>query len=139
MVLNAHLQFYMILILLGITQILIFEEWKFINWFLRGIFWHWTILVWWPNIALWERILRHQRNWRIWNPPNLTGSLFVLLICITENTQVFNFSNSNFWPMPLSFLSNAPSLALLICCSLLLLPPSPSSHHSVSPAVISHK
>jgi hypothetical protein len=76
----------------------------------------------WQNIALREWMLCHQRNWRIWNPPNLIDRLFIRLICITKNTQVFNFSNGHFWPTPFPFLSNAPSLTLLIHCSLSLSP-----------------
>ncbi len=69
----------------------------------------------WQNIALWERMLWHQKNWRIWNPPNWIDNLFMALIFITENTLLFNFSNGHFWPTPLSFMSNTPSLTLLIC------------------------
>ncbi len=78
----------------------------------------------WQNILLWERMLQHQRNRRIWNPPNLIDSLFILLIHITKNTQVYNFSNSHFWPMPPPFLSNIPRLTPLIHCSLSLSPTS---------------
>jgi len=42
------------------------------------------------NIALWEQMLRHQKNWRIWNSPNLIDSLFVPLICVYKNTRVFH-------------------------------------------------
>jgi len=72
--------------------------------------------------------------------PRLIERLFVPLICITKNTQVFDFFNGHFWPMPFPFLSNAPSLSLslymLIRLSLSL---SPSTPHSVSPFVISNK
>ncbi len=96
------------------------------------------VLCW--DIVLWERMLRHQRNWRIWNPSNLIDSLFIKLICITKNTQVFNFSFGHFWPTPLPFLSNPPSLTLLICCSLSLsLSPSLLTPHSISPVTNSHK
>jgi hypothetical protein len=76
----------------------------------------------WLNIALWERMLWHQRNQRLWNPPNVIDSFFVLLICITRNTQVSIFSNSHFWPTSLPFLSSALSRTWLILCSLSLSP-----------------
>ncbi len=75
--------------------------------------------VWW-NMSLWERMLRHQRKLKNSKMPNLIDSLFVLLICIAKNTQVFNFNNGHLWPTPLSFLSNTMSLTPLIRCSLSL-------------------
>ncbi len=95
----------------------------------------------WRNIALWEWMLEHQKNPRIWNPPNIIDSLFILLICITKNTQVLDFSNGHFWPKTLPPLSYAPSLTLLICCSLsfslsFLLHQLPTLFSSI---VISHK
>ena len=95
--------------------------------------------LWW-NIALWERILRHQKNWRIWNPPNLIDSLFTLLICISNNTLVFYFSNGHFWPTLFLFLTNNPSLTPLIHCSFSLsLLPSPLLPTPVSPLEIWYK
>ncbi len=72
------------------------------------------------NMLSWEQMLQHLWNWRIWDPPNLIGSLFVLLICIDKNTQVFNFTYSHFWPTPFPFLTNALSLTSLIGCTVSL-------------------
>jgi len=72
------------------------------------------------NMLSWERMLRHQWNGRIWDPPDLIGSLFVILICIDKNTQVYNYTNSHFWPTLFQFLTNTLSLTLLICCPLSL-------------------
>ncbi len=58
--------------------------------------------VWW-NMSSREWMLRHQWNWRIWDPPNLIDSLFVLLICITKNTQVSIFTKGHFSPTPFPF------------------------------------
>ncbi len=82
----------------------------------------------WPKQAalmtyklwLWERMLQHARNWRIWNLPNLIDSLFVLLIPISKNTQVSFLTNDHFWTTPFPFLSSALCLTLLIRCSLSL-------------------
>ncbi len=87
-------------------------------------------ILWW-NIALWDWMLRHQKNWRIWNSPNLIDSLFILSSCFTKNTQMFNFSNCIFWPTPLPFLSNTPSLTLLNRCSLSLSPSLSICPHSI--------
>ncbi len=77
----------------------------------------------WQNMSSLEQILRHQWNCRIWDPPNLIDSLFVLLICIAKNTQVSIFTNCTHGiSMPFLFLSYAPSFTLLIRCSLSLSP-----------------
>jgi hypothetical protein len=75
-----------------------------------------------PNMSSSERALRHQQNWRIWDQPKLIGSWLVLLVCIDKNTQVFDFTNSHFWPSPSPFPTNTLSLTLLIHYSLSLSP-----------------
>jgi hypothetical protein len=84
-----------------------------------------------------EWMLRRQWNWRIWDSPYLIDSLFVLLVCITKNTQVSLFTNRHFQPTAFPLLSNTPSLTRLICCSLSL--SSPLTPHSVFICCSSHK
>ncbi len=88
------------------TITLCYKEWHFITMV--------KVYIVWQNLSSWEWILRHQRDGRIQDPPSLIDSLFVLLICITKNTQVSIFTNGHFQPMPFPFLSYAPSLTLLI-------------------------
>jgi hypothetical protein len=84
-------------------------------------------------------MLECQRNWRIWNPPNLIESLFIQLIWVAKNTQVSNFSNVPFWPTPLPLLSNTPSITLLIRCSLAFSHSSINSPTLFLPVVFAHK
>ncbi len=95
-------------------------------------FWYGTCVSSWEslrwNMSSWEQMLRHQWNRRIWDPPKMIDSLWILLICWAQNTQVSFFPNGHFQPMPFPFLSNSPSLTLLIHCSLSLSPFSFSPH-----------
>ncbi len=72
------------------------------------------------NMLSWEQMLRHQWSLRFLDPPDLIDGLIVLLICIDKNTQVYNYTNSHFWPTLFQFLTNTLSLTLLICCPLSL-------------------
>ncbi len=98
--------------------------WSLVNLSLENILW-WIIV-------LWEWMLRHHKTQEFLNPPNFDWQL----IRITKNTQVLNFSNSHVWPTPFPLLSNAPLLSPFIHWSLSL---SPSTPHSCSPVMISHK
>ncbi len=59
-----------------------------------------------------EWILWQQIDRRIWNPSHFDWQLFVLLICIDKNTQVFNFTNGHFWPMLLLSVCSSAALCL---------------------------
>jgi len=89
------------------------------------------------SIALSEQMLRRQINRRISGAPILIDSLFVLLICIDKNTQVFNLTNGHFWPTLFPYVTNASSLTPLSIC--LPLPPFCLSPHSILPVENSHK
>ncbi len=57
----------------------------------------------WKRIVLFERMLLRQINRGISEPPKiLIDSLFVLLIYVPKNTQLFDFTNGHFDPHHLS-------------------------------------
>ncbi len=82
-----------------------------------------VVVAQWRSGETWERMLRHQWNGRIWDPPKIYPFWLTAYWFVTKNTPVSLCTNGHFQPTPFPLLSNAPSLALLIHRSLSISPP----------------